>query len=206
MSDQNFAEKIFYKYKPETGWAHTVDEWIDRGRWQLNFLVHNGLKPEHTFLDVGCGPLRAGIHLIPYLRAWNYKGFDSDKRMVDKAWAIILGEKELNDKSPIIRHSDRWNPEFLPGTTGKFDFGIAFSVLNNLSDAQKISFFKALPSYLNPGKVFFVTHGSWFTKDFLVPETFAFKTIKNTSYAIPSEYGWKKNEGNILPVIKLTRK
>jgi hypothetical protein len=44
-----------------------VPHWEYMGKLQLDYLVERGLKPEHNLLDVGCGPLRAGIHFIEYL-------------------------------------------------------------------------------------------------------------------------------------------
>ena len=41
--------------------------WELIGKLQFNFIVGQGLKPENCFLDIACGPLRGGIHFIPYL-------------------------------------------------------------------------------------------------------------------------------------------
>jgi hypothetical protein len=41
--------------------------WDEIGRLQFNFLVAQGLKPEHYLLDVGCGTFRGGVHFIRYL-------------------------------------------------------------------------------------------------------------------------------------------
>jgi cyclopropane fatty-acyl-phospholipid synthase-like methyltransferase len=34
------------------------------GDHQLQFLVDQGLKPEHRLLDIGCGSLRLGVKAI----------------------------------------------------------------------------------------------------------------------------------------------
>ena len=46
------------------------------GMLQFDFLVAQGLKPEHYLLDVGCGPLRAGVHFMAYLEAGHYFGVE----------------------------------------------------------------------------------------------------------------------------------
>src|ERR1700678_1283527 len=34
--------------------------WEVIGKLQFDFLISRGLKPEHVFLDIACGPLRGG--------------------------------------------------------------------------------------------------------------------------------------------------
>jgi hypothetical protein len=41
--------------------------WDELGRLQVDFPVSEGLEPAHVLLDIGCGSLRGGVHLIPYL-------------------------------------------------------------------------------------------------------------------------------------------
>lgn len=39
--------------------------WDEIGKLQFNFLLSRGLRPEHVFLDIACGPLGGGeIHTI----------------------------------------------------------------------------------------------------------------------------------------------
>lgn len=46
--------------------------WDEIGKLQFDFMLKEGLKPEHYFLDVACGSLRAGLHFIPYLEVGHY--------------------------------------------------------------------------------------------------------------------------------------
>lgn len=41
--------------------------WDEIGKLQFEFMVKQGLKPHHKFLDIGCGSLRGGysLHSIP---------------------------------------------------------------------------------------------------------------------------------------------
>jgi len=43
---------------------------------QLKFLKKEGLQPQHTIVDYGCGSLRVGQHLIRYLAPQRYWGLD----------------------------------------------------------------------------------------------------------------------------------
>ena len=77
--------------------------WEEIGKLQFEFLVSRGLRPEHVLLDVACGSLRAGIHLIPYLDPGHYWGLEKELDLVDAGLV-----KELD---PVV-HCERW-PRFL---------------------------------------------------------------------------------------------
>ena len=83
--------------------------WEEIGKLQFEFLVANGLRPEHVLLDVACGSLRAGVHLIPYLQPGHYWGLEKEAELI----AAGL-ERELD---PSIRSSHQ--PRFL--TNAEFD-------------------------------------------------------------------------------------
>lgn len=57
--------------------------WDEVGDLQFNFLVAQGLKPEHSFLDVGCGCLRGGVRFLKYLDDGNYHGIDAQQALLD---------------------------------------------------------------------------------------------------------------------------
>jgi hypothetical protein len=77
--------------------------WEEIGRLQFDFLVEHGLLSRHVLLDVACGSLRAGIHLISYLDCRNYWGLEKESDLID---AGLRQELE-----PTIRLSK--DPQFL---------------------------------------------------------------------------------------------
>lgn len=77
--------------------------WDEIGKLQFEFLVTRGLRAEHVLLDVACGSLRAGIHLIPYLQPGHYWGLEKEPDLIEAGLT-----RELD---PAIRHSHR--PSFL---------------------------------------------------------------------------------------------
>jgi ubiquinone/menaquinone biosynthesis C-methylase UbiE len=65
--------------------------WKEHQEMQARFLLSKGLTPDSTVLDVGCGPLRLGVALIPRLtRGWYY-GVDIN------ADTLKAGRKVLSD-------------------------------------------------------------------------------------------------------------
>jgi ubiquinone/menaquinone biosynthesis C-methylase UbiE len=59
------------------------------GRIELALLQMEGLKPEHTLVDLGCGVGRLAVHVIPTLIGGSYVGIDISKTMIKRAEARI---------------------------------------------------------------------------------------------------------------------
>src|SRR6185312_2619231 len=51
-------------------------QWDEHRRFQIEMLKRQGLRPEHRFLELGCGPLTVGVPLIQYLEPGHYTGVD----------------------------------------------------------------------------------------------------------------------------------
>lgn len=74
--------------------------WEEIGRLQFSFLVSEGLRPEHRLLDIACGPLRAGVHFIPYLEAGHYMGLDREEILIRSGVEEELGRTLYELKRP----------------------------------------------------------------------------------------------------------
>lgn len=93
--------------------------WNKLQKYQLNVLKTNGLKPGHTLLDLGCGPLQGGIAFIKYLDTGNYIGLDNNNNVIETAKEQIIKNK-LTAKKPFIVLSETFGLEELNGLT--FDY------------------------------------------------------------------------------------
>ena len=104
--------------------------WDTHGEHQLNFVKSQGLKPDGTLLDVGCGPLRAGRHLVDYLDAGNYYGIDANLSLIQAGYDVELTD-EQRDRLPVgnLRANDRFDGDF--GVF--FDMALAQSVFTHVS-------------------------------------------------------------------------
>jgi len=81
-------------------------KWDEIGQLQFDFLVAQGLKPDHCFLDIGCGALRGGVHFISYLAPGNYLGLDRQKEIVERGLRKKLTSEVAAAKMPEFVVSD----------------------------------------------------------------------------------------------------
>lgn len=136
-------------------WAlHGRGKWELLGKLQLDFLVAQGLKPHHHLLDVGCGPLRAGVRLIPYLEPGHYYGIDRDAPRLAAGREIELKRYNLEGRRPVLEVMDDFGFERLGR---EFDFAIAQSVFTHLTINEMIRCLVNMEKVLKPGGRFFAT-------------------------------------------------
>jgi SAM-dependent methyltransferase len=121
-------------------------------RFQLAFLKERGLQPKHKVLEIGCGPLTAGVPLIDYLDKGNYAGVDIRQSALDLAWAEV-GNAGLSRKNPRLIWSCSFGSDELGSET--FDFVFSFSVLYHLSDDILASYFATVRERMTPRGVLF---------------------------------------------------
>lgn len=72
----------------------------------FNLLTSIGLRQHHRVLDVGCGSLRAGRLLIPYLNPKNYFGVEPNKWLVKDGIANEIGGSLVRIKKPQFSFND----------------------------------------------------------------------------------------------------
>lgn len=140
--------------------------WDEIGELQFEFLRDRGLRPDHLFLDVGCGSLRGGLRFVPYLEAGNYHGIDRSQRLLD-AGLRQLEEANLQDKRPTLARIEDFGLERL----GKrFDYALAQSVFTHLPMNLISRCLVNVDRVLVPGGVFFATFfENWNGKRYVGP-------------------------------------
>jgi len=181
-----------------------AEHWDARGAFQLELMVSLGLKPHSPFLDIGCGPLRAGVHFIRFLECKNYAGIDSNESFIRAAELSVDSDEQLRRKQPRLELVQDF--DFLQYDLVGFDFALAFSVLNHAGHLQRELFLSNLGSALNPGGKAVVTHAKWLKPHHLAGKGLR-KTQKLNSEDLEFEiqrYGWRRDE--IFPVYVIERK
>jgi len=98
------------------------------GATQFRLLTTLGLREHHSVLDFGCGSLRAGRLLMPYLLEGRYYGLEPNRWLIDDAIERELGQALINLKRPtFLHHSD-----FSASAFGvSFDYILAQSIFSH---------------------------------------------------------------------------
>ena len=103
-------------------------KWQEIGQLQYDFMLSQGLQPQHKLADIGCGCLRGGIYFIKYLETQNYYGLDINASLITAAnHEIKLAQLEA--KKPQLLVNDRFE---LDRFGQKFDFMLSVSVFTHL--------------------------------------------------------------------------
>ena len=121
--------------------------WELVGSLQFDFLTAQGLKPEHTLFDVGCGSLRGGLKFIQYLEVDRYVGIDKHIELIIYGVAIELGTELFRAKRPRFSVTDTFEFEKI-GV--RADFAIAQSLFTHLTAQDIFECLKSLRKVAKP--------------------------------------------------------
>ena len=94
----------------------------------FSLLTCLGLRQHHHLLDIGCGSLRIGRLLIPYLDPGHYVGIEPNRWLVKEGIKKEVGRDQVRLKRPRFFFAD--GPEILP-IDPAFDFALAQSVFSH---------------------------------------------------------------------------
>lgn len=123
------------------------------GLWQFDTLKKIAdIQPSTTVLDIACGSLRLGKHLIPYLDTGKYYGLEAYDRMLNEGI-----DKELkNDlsKRPSFAINSTFDFNFCPN----YDVAWANSLFSHLIKEDILQCFTNLRTITSPESVFYFTY------------------------------------------------
>jgi SAM-dependent methyltransferase len=131
-----------------------VEEWEQHGQAQFDYLTGQGLRPEHYLLDIGCGPLRGGVHFIRYLETGHYFGVDKNAGVIEMAEEVELRRYGLEDKRPTLRADETFDFAALGQA---FDYAWAQSVFTHLPVNSIVRCVMNVERALEPGGKFYAT-------------------------------------------------
>jgi len=131
------------------------DDFHEAGENQLNPLLHFGLQPSSRVLDIGCGCLRGGRWVIPFLDRNCYFGIEPNEEMLDAGKRIVIGQETMSEKAPMFDT----NQEFDFGVFDAiFDYVIARSVWTHASKDQIEKMLDQFVLYSNEHSVFLTSY------------------------------------------------
>jgi SAM-dependent methyltransferase len=157
--------RVETRFPPIFSWYQTAGQKIhDRGtfvgcplelfeltaRDPLCVALMEGLNPDSSVLEVGCGCLRVGYWFIQFLNAGRYCGIEPNEQMLAAGRDVLLGTMDA-EKQPRFDTNDRFDFGAF-GTT--FDFVIAFSIWTHASKSQISTMLDQFKRTANPGAKF----------------------------------------------------
>jgi len=109
-------------------------------------LTSLGLREDHRVLDIGCGSLRVGRLLIPYLRPGNYVGVEPEGWLVEQGIREELGTDLVKIKRP--RFEIAGDASGL-GANERFDFALAQSIFSHTGPDLLAEWLQSASRHLN---------------------------------------------------------
>jgi SAM-dependent methyltransferase len=98
------------------------------GASQFRLLTTLGLREHHSVLDFGCGSLRVGRLLIPYLLAGRYYGLEPNQWLIEDGLNRELGAAALKLKRPTFRNDADFSVDKFDV---QFDYILAQSIFSH---------------------------------------------------------------------------
>ena len=127
------------------------EAWEPHQRFMFDFILKEGLKPEHYLIDLGCGPLSVGLALIPYLEKGHYFGVDIRESAIAEAYRQVA-KAGLAKMNPSLIVSSTFGAEELGDLA--VDYVLASAVIYHLLDEQADKCFIEVAKRLKDDGVF----------------------------------------------------
>lgn len=141
-------------------WGHRAyvggvdsDSWYSIGKRQYHFLVSEGLRSDHKFIDIACGSLRLGQYLIPMLSDGCYFGLEGEPKLVEAG----LKKELMFDLAKLKKAQFAFNYDFDFSEFDDFDYAIAQSLFTHLTLVDIEKCFHNLRDKAHVGSRFYST-------------------------------------------------
>ena len=147
---RNNEEKLIQ----EIGYRQFIGfEFEQEGNRQFEYVKSLGVNPDTRFLDVACGPLRLGRHLIPYLNEQCYFGVEQHQSLVDSGLAHEIDADVVDEKKPEFFITSSFVLNDLEG----INIAWANSLFSHLVEKDIMTCLINLEKALAKGGVFYAT-------------------------------------------------
>lgn len=130
--------------------------WESLGHMVTDYLVAQGLRSEHTLVDIGCGSLRIGRHLVPLLETGNYYGIDPVEELIAAGFEHELGDAQQRLPRGNLVTTSTFEFDRFDGDP-RFDFALAQSVFTHLPLNHLHLCLERLRPHMTPGGRLFAT-------------------------------------------------
>jgi len=89
--------------------AYVGGMWKEIGKIQTDFLKQEGMQRDDCLLDIGCGSLRGGVHMIEYLNKGMYIGMEKEEKLIEDGVKKELGMDKFEEKRPQLIVSSKFH-------------------------------------------------------------------------------------------------
>jgi cyclopropane fatty-acyl-phospholipid synthase-like methyltransferase len=137
--------------KDYKGFIGNPTQYDNIGKIVFELIKKLGLQKNHKFLDIGCGSLRVGKHLIKYLDKNKYYGLEPNQWLIDEAIEKELTHKYVLDRGALFSNNGNF---FLKCFGEKFNFILANSIFIHADKNQIEECFKQVNEVLEEGGYF----------------------------------------------------
>lgn len=120
----------------------------------FGLLTALGLRQHHSILDIGCGSLRIGRMLIPYLNPTGYTGMEPSQWLIEEGIDRECGRDQIAIKKPNLVIGAR--PDAI-SSKARFDFALAQSIFSHADLDTIRSWIHALSRHLEDDGAFIFT-------------------------------------------------
>ncbi|MEE9711682.1 class I SAM-dependent methyltransferase [Aeromonas caviae] len=156
----------------------------------FNLLTCAGLRQHHTLLDVGCGSLRLGRLLIPYLNAGHYVGAEPNRWLIEQGITQEIGRDMVAIKRPRFTYAADLKAFKSPL---ELDYVVAQSIFSHTSLTLMRDWLSELAQHMKPSgalfATFLVSDEDFTGEGWIYPGCVAFRT--DTVAALAAEYGFE---------------
>ena len=148
-------------------------------------------------------PGRGSEPFIEFLDAANYLGMDRNPSYI-RACELMVAQRDLTAKRPRFEVSE----DFLFETGGRrFDFAIAFSVVQYCPPRLRRSFFQHIPPLLRDRGKLYISHAKWFDESAAAKHGVAVtRRIESEAFDL-SEFGWidRESGAGVFPIVEVMK-
>jgi len=127
----------------------------ESGIQDLVLIKEFGLQPNHTFLECGCGWLRASHHIISHLEHGKYFGFDPASERI-RVGRQIYEPQNIEEKNPRFLETKDNSFDWLNGE--KFDYIWCHAVFGHLPKDDVDVFFNNVRKAMHKETIFLFTY------------------------------------------------
>jgi methyltransferase family protein len=150
VSRINPFDRDQYRHEQLTG---PIGVWEQLQQYQFDALTGLGLKPHHTVIDIGCGPITVGLKLISYLNPGNYVGLDARAEPLVESYRRVA-KHSLVGRNPTFICSSTFGKNELEGR--QFDYIWVSQLSYHLTDMQVVRLFDQAVSMMSSTSVLLI--------------------------------------------------